>query len=165
MDATPTTQSTTAPHNKRLGYFVTGAVGLVLSAIYLFLSRDYSFGEMDQPGARVWPTVVGLMMVVSSGFVLWEGWRMSPTETFEMPSGPGAKRVVLMIVLMVAYFASMEFLGQLIASALFCVFFMRLVSPLTWPKLVAASLGISLGLYVIFVVVLKIPMPKGVLGF
>lgn len=158
------TPSTTATHSKRIGYFVTGAIGLLLSVVYLVLSADYPFGTMDQPGARVWPTLIGLMMVIASLFVLWEAWRMAPTEVFELPAGAGARRVVIMIVLLLAYFGSMDYLGQFISSAIFCVLFMRLVSPLSWPRLIVASLGIAVGLQLIFVVLLKIPMPHGVFG-
>jgi hypothetical protein len=69
-------QSATSAHSKRIGYFVTGSIGLVLSAVYLLLSRDYPFGSLSEPGARVWPTVVGLMLIGASLFVLWEAWRM-----------------------------------------------------------------------------------------
>ena len=164
-DVTAGTQSVTSSHSKRLGYFVTGAVGLVLSTVYLLLSREYAFGTMDQPGARVWPTVVGLMLVVSSLFVLWEAWRMAPSERFELPAGAGAWRVAIMIVLLVGYFFSMEYLGQFLSSLAFCVLFMRLVSPLSWPRILAVSLAIALALQAIFVMLLKIPMPKGFLGF
>lgn len=156
----------TATHSKRVGYFVTGSIGLLLSAAYLFLSTDYPFGTLDQPGARVWPTVVGAMTMIASLFVLWEAWRMAPTEVFELPTRAGASRVAIMVVLLVAYFAAMPYLGQWIASAIFCLLFMRLVSPLSWPRLIAASLAISTALQLIFVVLLKIPMPRGLqLGF
>jgi len=159
------TQPAFSSHSKRIGYFVTGAIGLLLSAAYLLLSRDYPFGSMDQPGARVWPTVVGLMMIVASLFVLWEAWWMQPTDQFELPAGAGAKRVALMIVLLVGYFAALEYVGQLISSAIFCVLFMRLASPLSWPRLIVASLALAGGLYLVFVVLLKIPLPKGIFGY
>ncbi len=157
-------QAPIADHNKRIGYFVTGTIGLILSTWYLWMSREYPWGQMDQPGARLWPTIIGIMMVVASGFVLWEAWKMSPKETFEMPAGPGAIRVVIMIALMVTYFLVMEYLGQLISSFLFCLFFMRMISPLSWPRLVLAASCIAGGLYIIFDILLKIPMPKGLLG-
>ncbi|MBG9386396.1 tripartite tricarboxylate transporter TctB family protein [Caenimonas aquaedulcis] len=159
-----TPQAATAMHNKRVGYFVTGGIGLLLSAVYLLLSREYPFGTLDEPGARVWPTVVGCMVIAASLAVLWEAWWMPPTEQFEMPAGGGAKRVVIMIVLLVLYFGTMEYLGQLVSSAIFCLLFMRLVSPLSWPRMVVASLCIAIGLQLVFVVLLKIPMPKGLLG-
>jgi putative tricarboxylic transport membrane protein len=143
---------------------VTGALGLLLAAGYLALSTQYSFGALYQPGARVWPTIVGLMLVAASLFVLWEAWRMAPSERFTLPAGAGAWRVVVMIALLAGYFAAMNFLGQFIASTLFCVLFMRLVSPLSWPRLVAASLAITVVLHLVFVTLLKIPMPKGLLG-
>jgi len=161
-----TSQPPVALHRRRTGFLVTGAAGLLLSAVYLFLSRDYPFGTLDQPGARVWPTAVGIITALSSLLVLLEGWRMPAGEVFELPSGPGARRVVLMIVLLVAYFAGMAPLGNLLASAVFCLLFMRLVSPLLpWPRLAIASVGIAAGLHLLFVVVLKIPMPRGLLGF
>lgn len=154
-------QAPTAAHSKRIGYFVTGAAGLALALIYLWLSTEYPFGRMDEPGARVWPTIVGCMVVLASLCVLWEGWRMSPSATFELPAGPGARRVALMIVLLVGYFAAMGQVGQLAASTMFCILFMRLVSPLSWPRVVVTSVVMSAALYLVFNVLLKIPMPAG----
>jgi len=159
-----TIQSTTRHVSMRGGYFITGTLGLLLAIAYLYLSREYTFGTMDQPGARVWPTVVGLLVVIASLCVLWEGWQMPRDATFELPAGADAMRVVYMIGLLVIYFVLMDVIGQFLASTLFCVFFMRLISPLSWPRLIAVSLGITISLYLIFITVLKIPMPKGLLG-
>lgn len=149
---------------KRTGYAVTGVIGLVLAGVYLALSTEYPFGTLDQPGARVWPTIVGGMVVFASLSVLWEAWRMDPAEVFELPAGANAVRVVLMIALLVGYLLALSLLGPFLAALLFTIFFMRLVSPLDWGRIVVASLAIAAVLHVIFVMGLKIPFPKGIFG-
>lgn len=156
--------ASTSRRSKRAGYFVTGGLGLLLSAVYLALSSAYPWGSLSEPGARVWPTVVGAMLVLASLCVLWEAWRMAPAERFELPAGPAARRVALMVLLLLAYFAALEWLGQLVASTLFCVLFMKLVSPLSWPRVIGCSITICVTLYLLFVVLLKIPLPKGIAG-
>jgi len=160
-----TPNDTFALHSKRVGYFVTGTIGVLLSALYLYLSDETPFGTLDQPGPRVWPTVVGCLMLLGSAFTLFEAWRMPRDHTFQLPSGAGAKRVVILILLMIGYFLLMEPLGQLFSSMLFCALMMRLISPMSWTRIVIASVSICVVMYVLFVVVLQIPMPKGVLGY
>jgi len=160
-----TPSDTSALHSKRVGYFVTGTIGVLLSIVYLYLSDETPFGTLDQPGPRVWPTIVGFMVLLGSAFTLWEAWRMPRDHTFVLPSGAGAKRVILLIALMVGYFLLMEPMGQLFSSILFCALMMRLISPMTWTRIIIASVSICVVMYVLFVVVLQIPMPKGPLGY
>ena len=54
----------TAAFQKRKGYLVMGGGGLVAAAVYLGLSFRLPFGEMDQPGAAVFPVVVGVILML-----------------------------------------------------------------------------------------------------
>lgn len=150
---------------KRKGYLMIGGAGLLGSALYLGLSFQFPFGEMDQPGAAVFPIMVGTLLVVASLAVLWEGWRMDRAEEVGVPAGADAGRLLILIGLLFGYLLALPYLGQIVGSLLFCTVLVRVLSPLGWARTVAYSLVISIGLYAVFVVLLQVPMPRGIWNF
>ena len=66
---------------------------------------------------------------------------------------------------MCGYFLTLPWLGQIISSTLFCLLLMRILSNLSWFRIAVNSLVMSLALYVVFVSILKVPMPRGMFGF
>ena len=66
--------------------------------------------------------------------------------------------------ILIAFVIAIPLLGQLIASVIFCILLMRCLSDLGWVRIVASSLLVCGGLYVAFVMVLKVPLPGGLLS-
>ena len=60
---------------KSQGYIGAGIFGLLLSAGYLHQTLDLPMGEMDQPGAGVFPLLVAAVLFFASISATWEGWR------------------------------------------------------------------------------------------
>ena len=150
---------------KRKGYFMIGGAGLLGSALYLGLSFQFPFGEMDQPGAAVFPIMVGTLLVVASLAVLWEGWRMDRAEEVGVPAGADAGRLLILIGLLFGYLLALPWLGQLLSSLLFACLFMRMLSPVSWARSIFYGAVMAGLLYFAFVVLLKVQMPRGVLLF
>ena len=59
---------------KRNAYLVMGGIGLVLAAGYLGMSFQLPFGQIDQPGAALFPVIVGVILMLDSLTTMWEGW-------------------------------------------------------------------------------------------
>ena len=152
----------TAAFQKRKGYLVMGGCGLLAAAVYLGLSFQLPFGEMDQPGAAIFPALVGIILAVASFATLREGWWMDRAEEIDLPMGVDIRRLLILIGLLLGYFLALPWLGQIISSLLFCTLLMRVLSRLGWTRIVAYSLTISITLYAVFVVLLKVPMPRGI---
>ena len=72
---------------KRKGYLVMGGGGLLAAAVYLGLAVQLPFGEMDQPGAAIFPVVVGVILTLASLATLREGWRMDRNAQIDLPAG------------------------------------------------------------------------------
>ena len=155
----------TAAVQKRKGYLVIGGCGLAAAAVYLGLAFRLPFGEMDQPGAAIFPVVVGLILMFASLTTLWEGWRIDRNEQVDLPAGADLRRLLSLIGLLLGYFLALSVLGQIISSMLFCALLMRSLSDLGWTRIAAYSLVISISLYALFVVILKVPMPRGIWTF
>jgi putative tricarboxylic transport membrane protein len=150
---------------KRRGYLVIGAAGLVLAIGYLGMSLQLPFGRLDQPGAGVFPVIVAVLVAATSVMTMVEGWRMSADDTVDLPAGAGRARLLGLVGLMLGYFLVLPWLGQIVSSILFSAFMIRLLSDLSWPRVTAYAIVMALSLYAFFVLVLKVPMPRGVLSF
>ena len=150
---------------KRKVYLVMGGLGLFFAVGYLGLSFQFPFGQLDQPGAAVFPIMVGVILILASLATMWEGWQMDKTVLVELPAGEDRKRVLSLIGLLLGYFITLPWLGQITSSTLFLILLMRVLSELSWPRLVVYSLAMSLALYAVFIFLLKVPMPRGLLVF
>lgn len=150
---------------KRKGYLAIGGACLLLGACYLGLAVELPFGALDQPGAAVFPVVVGAFMVVMSLLTIWEGWRMPLGDVAEFPVGEDLQRLLGLVAALLVYFAALPWVGQLIGSAFFATVLIRLLSGKSWLQCAALGAIVAALLYAVFVVALKVTMPRGPLGF
>lgn len=152
---------TGASVQKRKGYLVLGGIGAFVAAGYLGMALQLPFGDMTQPGAAVFPVMCGALLLLGSVATIWEGWRMAPQEQVLMPVGADMKRLLSLVALLLVYFVALPWIGQLLASGLFCFALMRVLSPLPASRVAVYSAVISGTLYALFVYLLKVPMPRG----
>ncbi|HEY9281013.1 MAG TPA: tripartite tricarboxylate transporter TctB family protein [Eoetvoesiella sp.] len=148
---------------KRKGYLALGGIGAFFAAGYLGLSLQLPAGQLDQPGAAVFPVIAGILLLLASLAAMWEGWKMEHTEKTTFPKGADLIRLLSLIALLLGYFLILPWLGQLISSTLFCIALMRVLSTLSWPRIAAYSLIMAGALYAVFIYLLKVPMPYGAL--
>lgn len=150
---------------KRKGYIAIGGVCLLLGAAYLGLAVELPFGTLDQPGAAVFPVLVGTLMIVISLVTVWEGWRMLSGDAAEFPLGEDLRRLVGLVAALLVYFIALPWVGQLIGSACFATALVRLLSGKGWLRCAAYGVIIAILLHVVFVVALKVTMPRGPFDF
>jgi len=151
--------------SRRTAWLAVGGLGLLLSGGYLVLALQLPFGQMEQPGAAVFPLVVAAVLALASLATLHEGWQTDPTLRIDLPVGGDRRRVLAIGGLLVGYVVLLPWLGQAICSLLFLVFALRALSEQPWPRVLVTAAALAAALYVLFVLLLKVPMPKGVLGF
>ncbi len=150
---------------KRRAYLATGAVGMALSGGYLAMTARLPFGETDQPGAAVFPLIVGIMVLLASLSVLKEGWTLPPDATVDMPAGADRARVLRLFGLIFGYIVLLPWAGHLVGSLVFCLLLIRLLSTTGWVRATLQATAISVALYCVFVLLLQVQMPRGILGF
>ena len=153
----------TTAFQKSKACLVLGGIGLVLAVGYLWMSFKLPFGRLDQLGAALFPVVVGVVWVAASLITLWEGWQMNRTEHIEMPGGSDRNRLLATIGLLLGYFLLLPLTGQIVTSTLFCLLLFRVLSKISWTRVVVYSLAMSVALNVVFIFAFKIPMPRGML--
>ncbi len=109
--------------------------------------------------------MVGVLLAIASASAVWEGWRTDVGEQVEFPAGQDRLRLLVLVGSLFVYIVALPWLGQLLASTLFLILLMRVLSDVGWPRVIAYSVVIAGTLYAVFVRLLNVPMPRGLLDF
>jgi putative tricarboxylic transport membrane protein len=135
-------------------------IGVVIESIRLHVGTPL----MPQPG--FFPFLGGLLLVGLSLVLLVQGWLgrdkvpLHPQEAFGE-----WRRPLILIVGMSVYTAVLEWLGYVLPTIALSAVILRVLG-VTSPKvLIVASVGLSVGTYVLFGRILGIDLPAGVLPF
>lgn len=148
--------------SRSTGYMGAGIVGILLSAGYLHMTLDLPMGEIDQPGAGVFPLLVAGGLFVASISSLWEGWHhRAHSPKLDLPEGSDRVRLIKLIALLLVYFLLIPWAGFSLSSVLFCAALIRLLSELTWWRSALYAFLMTAAIHIIFISILKVPMPSG----
>jgi hypothetical protein len=149
---------------------MVGVAALLLAAVYAVDAwQALSMGRWHKPGAAIFPIAVGLLLAISAISVLLEkhGGAADPMPaTFSLPAGPDLRRLLRVMAAFAVYFVAMPLLGNMIASALFLLATMWLLSDdpdKSLPRLALYAVAMALSFEVFFVRLLKVQMPGGIL--
>ena len=109
----------------------TGLLALLLAGTYAFDAwQTLSFGRWHKPGAAIFPIAVGALLAISAISILLErrGGTDALPATFSLPDGADLRRLLCVLAAFAIYFLAMPLLGNMIASALFLLASMWLLS-------------------------------------
>ena len=147
-----------------------GVLALLLAAVYAVDAwQTLSMGRWHKPGAAIFPIALGLLLAIAAVSVLLErhgGADDAMPATFSLPAGADLRRLLKVMGAFALYFLAMPLLGNMIASALFLLATMWLLSDDPGKSLLRLSLyaaAMALMFEVFFVRLLKVQMPTGVL--
>lgn len=150
--------------SRSMGYSGAGIVGILLSSGYLHMTLDLPMGEIDQPGAGVFPLLVAGILFVASLSALWEGWRNRVgSPALDIPQGADRTRLLKLVTLLLIYFLAIPWAGFSLSSVFFSTALIRLISDLSWPRCAIYALLMTASIHIIFITILKVPMPAGML--
>jgi hypothetical protein len=141
---------------------VAGGVSVVAGALVLAVSGDLPFGTLASPGAGMLPMLVVALMIIF-GVMLFAGARRSPPiGEIDWSDLPHAVRVALIATAAVALYTP---LGFILTTSLLLFSLIFLVEQRPLLPALAFSAGAILVVYVLFSVLLRTPLPSGLLGF
>ncbi len=131
---------------------VVVALGLTGSV----MSWNFGLGSLTKPGPGLWPFAVSVVItVLGVGLLVW-GRQLTDTEKFTRSS--------LLILVAAATFIGMAVLlpviGFEIPSLLLCVVWLRWLGGESWRSTVVVSLGVVASFYVVFILLLGVPIPR-----
>lgn len=147
---------------------ITGIVLLILSAYVIGeawrMPQSGTFG----PGAGFLPFWVGVIFAILAVLLLASAWTRKATEKDTTSPFPGKKALLAITGVLgglVAYILLIDVLGFLVDTFLYVAFLLGVVERERWRMTVSVALLTTVGLYVIFQVLLTIGLPKSMFGF
>lgn len=147
---------------------VAGAVIVVLGALLLQQSLRLPYIADGVPGPGFLPLWIS-SGIMGSGFVLAvKGVRahLAPTgEAVTWPEPSGWRRVGLVLGALAVSLLLLTWLGFVLTTALFMITVIFGLGVRSWRSLVSVPLISAVVLYLIFAVMLRVPLPKGLLAF
>lgn len=119
-------------------------------------SLKLGLGQLTAPGPGLWPFVVSVLITVLSVLLALVGRGGTDTEKF---SGASVLTAIAVLTLVLFAFA-LPLIGFEIPSLLLTFVWLRFLGRLPWGLSGVISLGTVVAFYVLFVLLLQIPLPR-----
>jgi ABC-type xylose transport system permease subunit len=138
-------------------------VGLWLS----IWSLTYEIGRLTEPGPGYLPLALGIILILLS-LILLLGQRKRDSRKKQIvsssPRGSGWKKVAYTVLVMAVAAFFFEKVGYLITFFVLIVLLMKGAEAQSWKRILLTAVLATLGVYIIFVLLLEQPLPRGYLG-
>jgi putative tricarboxylic transport membrane protein len=143
------------------GFFFLGAG--IFFAVY---SRSVDIGTMEEPGPGFLPLWAGILLAVMSAILLGKTFfrKFEKGEPF-FPERDSWKRVGMVVASLILYNLLLKPLGFILVTFLFVAFLVRFIFPQSWLRTSVTAALATAGAQFVFVTLLEINFPKGLLGF
>ena len=148
---------------------------MITGVFLLFLSGAVIWGALQMPpsasfgpGAGFLPFWLGVLLAVLATILFVSALRRPATEKDDKSIFPGKQALLTVALVMgglTAYIFLIEVLGYLLNTFLFVLFLMKVVQREKWPLTLGVSVGTTVGLFLIFQVLLRITLPSNMFGF
>ncbi|MFI8595561.1 tripartite tricarboxylate transporter TctB family protein [Microbacterium sp. NPDC078428] len=150
---------------QRRGRLIIGALSLLVGSAYTWQAFLMPQGTANQPGAGLWPSVVGVAWIVISIIVIIEAAVSTQVGgDVDLPTGRQRRDVIGFYVMTALFAVAIPILGIYLASAAYTIGLIKLTSSLSWWRSTLSGAIIGVAIPALFIVVLQIPLPLGFLG-
>lgn len=143
-----------------------GIVGILISAYVVYTASGFPANQSAvDPGAAYFPTLMGIFVIALCLLLIVRtlmGKGVSLDETFALT--PGIKRVILGVLLFVAYCFLFKPLGFVLDSILLSFLGMFLLQNRKYIQMLMISVVTSVLIYIVFANFLGAKLPAGVLS-
>lgn len=131
------------------------------SALYLVQAARLPLGSVEQPGAGLFPLLVGAFLLAASAAHLLQDLRRSPGTPL-LPSAETGRRVMGVVAALGAFCLLLPWLGYGVTALGLLLAILRLFGLARWGMTAAVALVATVASYYLFAVVLGVPLPAGV---
>jgi putative tricarboxylic transport membrane protein len=133
---------------------------LVAAAIYLTLALRLPFGAAARPGAGFYPVIVAVFAVVVALAATASAYRSAPGTGTVVLGADARRRVVISVVALIVFCLVLPWIGYPAAALAFVTVVLRYLGA-RWTTALLTGVLSSAGSYVLFDVLLDVPLPRG----
>ncbi len=139
---------------------LTGLILLVIGIVGAWSSVHLKMGSFKHPGVGFLPFGLSIILILLSLSLIVSRWSK---ESRPMPFWPhrGWLRPLLGVVILSLYALVIEKMGFPLTTFIFLIAWMGVIERIHWLKIILSSIGVTLGLYLIFGYFLEVPIPMG----
>ena len=147
---------------------VSGLFWLVIGlGLSIWSLTSYEVGRLTQPGPGYLPLALGIILILLS-LILLVGQMKKASGTRQAvvsaPHSGGWKKVVYTVLLLIVAAFFFEEVGYLLTFFFLILLLMKGAEPQSWKRILLTALLTTLGVYIVFVLLLEQPLPRGFLG-
>lgn len=147
---------------------VSGGVMFLFGALTVILSLQMPIGTFRAAGSGLFPLCLGILLIGLSALFMLKALGSGKEEEKKDAPAEAEAGSLLPVVAFLAILALatlfLTTLGYPVVSFLLMLGLLRVLGSKRWPLNLAVSLGTAAGSHIVFVYLLKIPLPKGFLG-
>ncbi|SNS00238.1 Tripartite tricarboxylate transporter TctB family protein [Anaerovirgula multivorans] len=142
--------------------YIIACVTTIIGGTFIYLSKDFPQKAGNAPGPGLWPGLLGAVLIGLSLILVISTLTTKKTSMMEnmvLLTVP-IKRVYKLMGITIAFTVILYFFGFVIATLLFIPAVMYLLEVRSLKYMVTTSLLVTTFIYVVFVLILNIPLPK-----
>jgi hypothetical protein len=146
---------------------IAGAVFAVLGALMMFEALKLAYMIEGVPGPGFLPRWVAGGLVLAGVVLTAKGLRpaLAAAEAIPWPDPPGRRRLILMLGALALALVLLDSAGFVVVTTVFMGVVVYGLGVRSRLMLALVPLGAAVGLYVVFAVWLRVPLPKGIFSF
>ena len=136
---------------------------MLLSVLVMIECFRLGFGwdELSGPQAGFVPFYLAMLMILSSLFIFYLGWKGEEIEGDNFfINRQGMMEAIKIAVTAILFSVIIVFAGVYFAILIFSPIFVRWLGKHNWPTVIMFTIGITLAIYFGMEVGLKIPLPR-----
>jgi putative tricarboxylic transport membrane protein len=146
-------------------YLIGDSVWLVLGLAVCVEAWRLNVGDFTRPGPGFLPFWAGALLALLSLIALTQTVREKPEEEPSVWAGVNIAKLGLVMLALLLYVVLLNILGFLLCTFLLFLFLFRVVEPYPWYTVLLASTLSLASVYLLFVRLLDVRLPAGVLDF
>ena len=146
---------------QRRAELVLAIVLLVCGIAALITTRGMRVGSAAPFQPRLFPLLVGWLLVAATGVLVWTALRTPADQPVEWPSGDGATRILVMLASVAAYVLLIELAGMPVATFAAVTFQVWFLGEYRWHVPILTGLAAAAVVYAVFMYALELRLPAG----
>ncbi|MGO1561625.1 Tricarboxylate transport protein TctB [Actinomycetales bacterium JB111] len=133
---------------------VVAGIGVAIMVV----ASGLGVGGPSAPGAGLWPLIIGAVWTVSGIVAAIQAWRGA-----SLPSIRPIREPLIGVGLVLLFILVFSYVDMTLAVLVVSLLWMLLLSDSSWPKVVISSAVIAAVIYVVFVLIVRTPLPASLI--